>query len=203
MEEEPCMYSKFGFCKFKNQCKRKHYTEKCQENTPCKQQKTCPKRQPRDCKRIQQKEGCRFGDECGYNHDSVCETSKNNELKHKVIVLETTVADLHQRIVELEAKLSKCMHMKSEIDGKKETVAIPSESEEVKAHQQHKGKTDKSGKPQERDQPKDDRLDYSLEADLINDDDSKASSDLQFKCDACGYVCKKKIHIKEAFYHKT
>ena len=60
----------------------KHYTEKCQENASCKEKKTCPK----DFQEIV-KEIWRFGDECGYNHNNVSETSKNNELKHKVLFL--------------------------------------------------------------------------------------------------------------------
>ena len=27
MEEQVCMFSKFGFCNFKSMCKRKHYTK--------------------------------------------------------------------------------------------------------------------------------------------------------------------------------
>ena len=128
MEDEPCLYNKFGFCKFKNKCSRKHYTEKCQENAACKGKKTCPKRHPRDCKRFQQKGGCPFKNECDYNHNIVSETSKNNELKYKVQVLETTVTDLYQRIVKLETKLSISMPMIPEIEGEKDTVANPSEA---------------------------------------------------------------------------
>ena len=94
------------------------------------------------------------------------------------------------------------MHINTKIEGKKETVAISSESEEIKAHQQHKDKADKSGKPQEKDQPKDDRLDHSLEADFINDEDIKESSDLKFKCDECGYMCKKTSTLKKHFTTK-
>ena len=27
--EEPCMYSKYGFCKFREKCRRMHYNEVC------------------------------------------------------------------------------------------------------------------------------------------------------------------------------
>ena len=31
MEEEICQYSKYGYCKFKDTCKRKHYSEDCRD----------------------------------------------------------------------------------------------------------------------------------------------------------------------------
>ena len=51
MEEKLCMYSKFGFCKFKHNCRRKHYTEECY-NSNCKDKNTCQKRHPKNCKKL-------------------------------------------------------------------------------------------------------------------------------------------------------
>ena len=35
MEGEICQFDKFGFCKFKMDCKRIHFTEKCKEMRTC------------------------------------------------------------------------------------------------------------------------------------------------------------------------
>ena len=37
MESEVCQYSKYGFCKFKEACKRKHYNENCRDLSDCQQ----------------------------------------------------------------------------------------------------------------------------------------------------------------------
>ena len=46
MEEEECLYSKYGYCKYKEQCTKRHYTEKCEELGDCKGVRVCPRRHP-------------------------------------------------------------------------------------------------------------------------------------------------------------
>ena len=37
--EEVCMYSKFGYCHFRDRCHRRHYNEVCQNPEACKSTK--------------------------------------------------------------------------------------------------------------------------------------------------------------------
>ena len=45
--ENVCRFHKFGFCKFKSDCKNKHIEEICEEKS-C--DKKCDKRHPKPCK---------------------------------------------------------------------------------------------------------------------------------------------------------
>ena len=44
MEGEICHYAKFGYCKYKEDCKRKHLKEECDKSITCKNNKTCIKK---------------------------------------------------------------------------------------------------------------------------------------------------------------
>ena len=48
------MYGKFGFCKLQQKCKRKHYSEICQENEACKTITACHKKILGDARKILQ-----------------------------------------------------------------------------------------------------------------------------------------------------
>ena len=101
MEEEACIFSKFGHCKFKERCKRNHYSEICKQNQACQSIKTCPKRHPKKCKTNYTDQGCRFGFDCSYEHNQVtnkdCEKAKV-KLKEKVDLLENSVVELNDKV---------------------------------------------------------------------------------------------------------
>ena len=59
MEEEICQYDKFGFCKFRKECKRLHFIEECKDLDKCNSIKTCRKRHPKCCKRYDSGQ-CRY-----------------------------------------------------------------------------------------------------------------------------------------------
>ena len=68
------------------------------------------------------------------------ETLKNNEVIHKVDVLESTVAELYHRIVKLEPELSKSGAKNPENEIEKDTFAKPNNSEKIMTHQQQEVK---------------------------------------------------------------
>ena len=39
MEEEICQYNKFGFCRYRSDCKKKHYKSECEHLDDCNTQK--------------------------------------------------------------------------------------------------------------------------------------------------------------------
>ena len=49
--EEVCSYNKYGYCRFGENCQKKHYSEVCQHQEACKSTKTCTKRHPKNCKK--------------------------------------------------------------------------------------------------------------------------------------------------------
>ena len=82
-----CRFGKFGHCKFQKDCKRLHFTETCDSLSKCNDINSCKKRHPKDCKRFETGEGCRFK-ECSYNHQFKSKEKDMNDLKEKVEGLE-------------------------------------------------------------------------------------------------------------------
>ena len=72
--ENVCRFFKFGFCKFKSQCRYKHVTEVC-DDQKCNT-KSCQKRHPRMCKYFVNFGSCKLGTTCAYAH----EIQRNKEI---------------------------------------------------------------------------------------------------------------------------
>ena len=105
MEEEICQYHTFGFCRFKDDCKKKHLTTECEDLYNCKKTKSCNKRHPKRCKRYSS-EKCRFEHECAYKHQKPPVNEDHEELKEKVKVLEKV----------LHAKTRKVLGLKTQVE---------------------------------------------------------------------------------------
>ena len=96
MEEEVCKFGKFGFCKFKEGCKKKHYVEVCESLSKCKNINECQKRHPKTCRKFKLGNDCTFGEDYAYNHHDIIDREKN-DLKEKVENLEKTVSELTKK----------------------------------------------------------------------------------------------------------
>ena len=92
MEGEICHYAKFGYCKYKEDCKRKHLKEECEKIISCNNIKTCMKRHPKPCKKYASGE-CKFKSDCAYKHVEPTENKEQIKLEEKVKQLEK---DVHQ-----------------------------------------------------------------------------------------------------------
>ena len=68
MEGEVCMYQKFGYCKYKESCLKRHLQETCQDSSACSSKMSCQKRHPKGCKRFAIEGFCIFGAGCAYRH---------------------------------------------------------------------------------------------------------------------------------------
>ena len=90
MEGEDCHHNKFGFCKFKEECRRKHFNEECKDLNKCKNTKTCRKRHPKYC--IKYASGkCRFQNDCAYQQQypiKICEEAQMAEKFKKILNLD-------------------------------------------------------------------------------------------------------------------
>ena len=74
--ENVCRYNKFGFCKFKSNCKNKHIEELCEDKSCYKM--NCDKRHPKPCKYFVNFGVCKLGSICAYAHNQSVHTAHNN-----------------------------------------------------------------------------------------------------------------------------
>ena len=119
MEGKVCHHDKHGYCKFKEHCRKEHYSETCKNRGSCENIKVCNKRHPTSCRRFQINKFCPFGSTCAYFHSELSEEvndKSTNEVKRKLTNLENimsselaqlkvTVKLLSNKIKVLETKL--------------------------------------------------------------------------------------------------
>lgn len=108
MESIVCNYQKYGFCKFKTNCKNEHLEEECQDHSTCVSIKICKRRHPRMCKRYALEKFCRFGSDCAYYHQvqsTLVSKNDNSEIESKVIELKKIVKEMSEKILQLETKV--------------------------------------------------------------------------------------------------
>ena len=98
MEQEVCKFWKFGFCRFREGCHRKHFTEVCDQLSRFKNIKECYKRHPKRCKKFTSGKECRFQEDCAYDHSRTFEDEEKKELKEKLEILEKTVVELTNKV---------------------------------------------------------------------------------------------------------
>ena len=84
-----CAYHKYGHCKYKNTCRKRHVDELCKENACVID--LCSKRHPRQCRYYQNFGRCKCGKFCSFSHDVMANTSIREEIlamKHRLSQLE-------------------------------------------------------------------------------------------------------------------
>ena len=106
MEGEACLYSKFGFCKYRDSCKRQHFKQIYKDSSSCKSIKSCPKRHPKVCKRYATENGCRFCEKCSYKHQTSAKNLDQNALEEKVRQIEMVIRELVLKVTCLESELN-------------------------------------------------------------------------------------------------
>ena len=214
MEEGVCMYNKYGFCKFRDTCKRKHYEEHCEDSSGCCGPKMCQKRHPRPCKRYNTEKGCKFGGVCAYQHKIESINGPENDLEKKVKLLETLMIEMTKKMSKLESEVEDLKSMNSHI---KSTDPSVKKGEEIfdKTHNDNKPAQNvkehgDSVKKDEDVKEKMDQNDHSVkdngkpivannEEEVVNESEKETSKPLKpkFKCDLCGATFKKDITLKK------
>ena len=110
MEGEICLYSKYGFCKYKESCRKQNIKEVCDIIKTCRNLKCCSKRHPRVCKKFTVDNYCQFGNDCSYFHPNNTETKVSNYvLESKVEIMERNIEVMANTIINLEAKIEDLM----------------------------------------------------------------------------------------------
>ena len=89
--ENICLHNKYGFCKFRDTCRKRHVKEKC-EKVKCEIE-NCPERHPREFRFFRMFGRCEFTDFCFYEHriDDNLNADFKNELtsvKAKLVEVE-------------------------------------------------------------------------------------------------------------------
>ena len=87
-----CLRSKFGFCRFGQQCQMTHFSESCVEKS-CTGN-NCDKRHPIACIFFERFGRCKFGVFCAYRHDKSKEQIQQeevNSLREEVDVLKKEI----------------------------------------------------------------------------------------------------------------
>ena len=141
MEEGACIYNKYGYCKFKDCCKKTHYKEECVGSKGCKGAKLCHIRHPKACKRYNTDKGCQYGSDCAYKHTIGSMKAPHSDLVKKIELLVTLVIEMGNKMIKLEAEIK---NIKS---GKSIIITSDENSFGVKKDERIKDKTQSPNKP--------------------------------------------------------
>ena len=101
MAQNVCSFNKYGFCKFRLNCRRPHIMEKCSK--PNCEILTCSKRHPKVCRYFRDIGFCKFSEWCLFNHDGVVQESREiNELTIKMRNIDKIIAEKNKEIESLD-----------------------------------------------------------------------------------------------------
>ena len=98
--ETVCLSSKYGYCKFRNNCDKIHYKEIC-EIKECSGYK-CYNRHPRECFFFRKYGRCKFGSFCAYKHSA----SKQSTMEEEMKVLKVEMITLKENFENLKAEMA-------------------------------------------------------------------------------------------------
>ena len=93
MEEEVCIYFKYGFCWYKETSMKKHLKQSCKDLNNCPNKKICDKRHLKLCRKYVLEGSCLFGRRCDYLHKEKEMLPDQNSLKERVDELEKVVKE--------------------------------------------------------------------------------------------------------------
>ena len=203
MEDEVCKFQKYGFCQFKEGCRKKHLTEICDSLSKCKEKKHCQKRHPKNCKRFASGTGCRHEEKCAYNHHESKHVEEQKDMKEKIAFLEKMVADFtnkearkdNEKVEQLEivvkALVRKVLSLESELKDMKTNKGL-STQEHIKENviEVKEDISDDIFNPKSYSSPKEKetRSQPKVNKDEISKSETKENF---FKCTKCKYKSKK------------
>ena len=98
-----CKHFQTGFCKFWDQCRRRHEAGVC-KSLNCSS-KTCKMRHPKMCKFFAQNQFCKFGENCCYRHNTSApqEATQLSALLKKVEEMDQTIKLLQSEVLALKS----------------------------------------------------------------------------------------------------
>ena len=105
MEEKICSYFKYGYCKYKEECRKQHNKEICELGSSCENSKVCPRRHPKFCQKLSLEGFCRHGDKCAYNHNKLTYQNITND-KNDIKVMKVKIESLGIIVQEMATMIS-------------------------------------------------------------------------------------------------
>lgn len=177
MVDEPhCQFSKYGFCRFRETCKRKHYNEIRKDSSGCQQIQTCQRRHPKPCKRFASGE----------------HTEKIDMLEKIVWEITPKFIQVDQELKDLKKQINLQAPVNNEVDQIKETE---DEIEPPKCGDNDKGVIVKSIETFQNKSQGADISSLEIKQDKIKENQTEVwksqSRDSLLKCHKCDYDCKK------------
>ena len=101
-QQNVCGWFKFGCCKFKEHCRKKHVKEK-REDSKCKV-KNCNLRNPKFCSFFRDYGFCKYGEWCCFKHrkdtgnDAIENlVNENEDVQSKLMLIEENLENLNQK----------------------------------------------------------------------------------------------------------
>ena len=208
MEDMVCSFSKFGYCKYRKDCRRKHFSVECEDLDNCKNIKSCNKRHPKNCKRYVL-EGCNFKTDCAYKHQNQSKNHEHEQVNEKVKLLEKIVQELSVKLLCLETELIEVknthVNIKSTQGSKKVEEGEGDKKSETKKEASKETSSSEIKKPLKNQKSKEFSVfRFGAESPKTRMDEKKEKEKevkaTDFKCETCEYKCKKKStlmkHIK-------
>ena len=119
-----CIFNKFGFCKFSENCRKKHNNEKCSKSS-C-DVSTCQLRHPKVCRYLRDYKYCKFGEWCKFHHveaennsKDIIQVKKEQEiLAQKLNLVEKQLEEKNKIIETIQEKFEYFDLLKEEITAK-------------------------------------------------------------------------------------
>ena len=130
MKDEICWFLKFGYCKYKESCKRKHYGQECEELGECSNIKSCEKRHPKRCRKFASGNTCKLKNYCTYSHKKSVESQEINLLRTQVNFLEKTLSGMNVKMMCLEDEMKQMMYNKATKEPTTEKVESSKKTED-------------------------------------------------------------------------
>ena len=194
MEEEVCLYQKYGFCRYKDKCKKRHLKQECKDLHSCKTKNICDKRHPRICKRYVGEGSCVFGEKCEYLHKDNTISTDQIKIKERVDQLEQVLKD---KLTE-ENKMQKAMTEMEKVVKAMSRKVLNLEEEIVKMKEDRKENKDNELK-----EPFKDASDFQnstpvslkQKPSFLETKSTRLKKD-KFKCEKCEYECKKESTLR-------
>ena len=104
IDEETCKYNQTGFCKFRQNCQKRHEQTICQENHDYKSM-GCSLRHPKVCKSYEKEGTCRFKDECAYKHQNNLADAMNSSHTQEIKNIQQEMNQMKSMILQMENKI--------------------------------------------------------------------------------------------------
>ena len=199
------MYNKFGFCKYRETCRRYHCEEICKEDQ-CKNKNICRKRHPKTCKKFLSQNGCRFGSGCSYKHSSSQSSKEENDLAVKVELLKSIVEQMAQKIVHLEKEVDDIKKTSNnqmdsiiELEDLSSNKSMTNKISIEETNDIEVTKDSNESKEVNTDQTTSTAEGGESDCEPLTDKDPEKQEilDSMFHCEKCVYQCKKEVTFKK------